>query len=519
MTMTIVKTILRLLMFGFAITGLQTGCVASSDAEKSEDSEHLLDKQLRALQVELPLSQASEITIEIPSINSAEAQLGKQLYFSTALSGDFDVACVSCHHPLLGGGDDLAQSIGVEALDAQVLGPGRQHRDGEFNVPRNAPTIFNIALWQRSMFWDSRVEHLSEPDLDSSPDSVAIRTPESRYGTADRNSLHEMVATQSFFPVTSIDEMRGDNLQFGMANDAVRLHLAARLGDYGVGQGEITPNPWPERFAATFARPSAQRISYAEIALALSAYQRSQWFVETPWERYLAGDNGAIPEAAKRGALLFYQTADQGGAGCARCHSGPFFTNEQHYALGTPQIGTGKNNGPDETDDFGRARETRNFEDVYKFRTPTLLNIAVTEPYYHAGSVGNLREVIEQHSQPESFAEQYLAEHAWCALPPFAERSDCVDLFPWAKANTDKALAAVQPSSLTPALTAAQTDDLLIFLQQLTDSCVTDAECLAPWMTLTPDQRDQHTLKPRLPALSSSVIPSAVSPAIPSADE
>ena len=43
-----------------------------------------------------------------------------------------------------------------------LLGPGRTHPDGDLTVPRNAPTTFNIAIWKRALFWDSRVESLNE---------------------------------------------------------------------------------------------------------------------------------------------------------------------------------------------------------------------------------------------------------------------------------------------------------------------------------------------------------------------
>ena len=68
----------------------------------------------------------------------------------------------------------------------------------------------------------------------------------------------------------------------------------------------------------------------------------------------------AISLEAKQGALLFFQSAAQGGAGCAECHHGDFFTDEEFYTLAIPQVGPGKENGPLGDDDFGRFRETAN---------------------------------------------------------------------------------------------------------------------------------------------------------------
>ena len=64
----------------------------------------------------------------LPSIDDPIPALGRVLFFTKGLGGDEDSACVSCHHPLLGGGDDLALSIGVGAEQPDLLGPGRVHR-------------------------------------------------------------------------------------------------------------------------------------------------------------------------------------------------------------------------------------------------------------------------------------------------------------------------------------------------------------------------------------------------------
>ena len=101
---------------------------------------------------------------------------------------------------MLGGGDGLALSIGVGADEPDLLGPGRTHPDGDFTVPRNAPTTFNLALWEKGLFWDSRVENL---------EGGGIRTPDTEYGSADAEAGDTISAAQTRFPVTSAEEMRG----------------------------------------------------------------------------------------------------------------------------------------------------------------------------------------------------------------------------------------------------------------------------------------------------------------------
>ncbi len=122
----------------------------------------------------------------LPAVTDDKVQLGKKLFFTKGLGGDDDSACVTCHHPSLGGGDDLSLSIGVGAETPDLLGPGRFHDmnavGGEFDggptVPRNAPTTFNIALWDQALFHDGRVESLGKTPGVNGDDGLGIRTPD-----------------------------------------------------------------------------------------------------------------------------------------------------------------------------------------------------------------------------------------------------------------------------------------------------------------------------------------------------
>ena len=134
------------------------------DPEPEPDPEPTpLDNELQALIQRFALPSYPLPKDNAPQTEGALFELGKELFFSKALSMDLDVACASCHHPLLGGGDALSQPVGVDALDPDLLGPGRTHdgnrlldelADGAPNVPRNSPTTFNLQFYDRSMFWD-----------------------------------------------------------------------------------------------------------------------------------------------------------------------------------------------------------------------------------------------------------------------------------------------------------------------------------------------------------------------------
>ncbi len=144
-----------------------------------------LDEALRQEIVALGLTGDPSLGRDLPAIDEPLAQLGKQLFFSKALSGDMDVACASCHYPLLAGGDGLAVGVGVGALEPDVLGPGRTRPDELANVPRNASTTFNIGLWDQALFWDGRVESLGKTAGANGGDALGICTPDEHFPDAD----------------------------------------------------------------------------------------------------------------------------------------------------------------------------------------------------------------------------------------------------------------------------------------------------------------------------------------------
>ncbi len=430
--------------------------LAACNGSGSDDNP--TDAALRALIEARGLTGDPAAGQTLPSIDDPRAVLGRKLFFSKSLGGDEDSACVTCHHPSLGGGDALALSIGVGADEPDLLGPGRTHPDGDFTVPRNAPTTFNIGLWSKGLFWDSRVEELDEA-------SDEIRTPDTDFGTADPQAGDDIVAAQARFPVTSADEMRGFEFVSEGDNDDLRAALEQRLTDDG---------RWAPEFEAVFGSPE---ITYARIAEAIGAYERSQVFTDSPWRAYVEGDDDAIDGAAKRGALLFFGSPDSGGANCAGCHAGDFFTNEDFASICAPQIGRGKGDGASETSDFGRERETSTEGDRYTFRTPTLLNVSVTGPYLHSGAYDDLADVVRHHLDPVGAAMAYNP-----ATVPGAAAEDF-------DSNISEMVSFLEGSSLvintfrTPLdYTDQQVQELVAFLETLTDPCLLDRACLTPWI-------------------------------------
>ncbi|WDE07161.1 cytochrome C peroxidase [Thalassomonas viridans] len=467
------------------------------------------EENLQALIAEREISPIDVEDLDLPGITDAKAQLGKQLFFAKNLGGENSSACVSCHHPTLGGGDNLSLSVGVDAVNEldisshDLLGLGRFNDNDANNlpaVPRNAPTVFNLGLNNRRMFWDGRVERrrnqgILTPDSPLSEDGDRLADPNLPAGAT-------LAAAQARFPVTSVEEMRGD-FASGSDNQDLRAQLTTRFDN---SDGDYVSN-WPALFAQAYGDTN---VTFDRIADALGEYERSMVFIDNPWQAYLNGDSDALTDQQKAGALVFFRSRRDGGAGCAGCHRGDTFSGGRHNLVAFPQFGPGKGNASttDTPHDFGRENITGDIEDRMHFRPPTLLNIAVTGPYGHTGAFQTLEEVVDHYSNPrESINTLFAAqgneafvdgEAPFCQLPQIVDlmqknNQTCESLYPDAYANSIAAVEHLEAARNdeveasgalrgSPNLSPEVVAQVVAFLNALTDPCVENRDCLAPWI-------------------------------------
>ena len=197
----------------------------------------------------------------------------------------------------------------------------------------------------------------------------------------------------------------------------------------------------------------------------MAAYQMDTFtFLDSPWDRYLQGDEDALSPEALSGADLFY-----GPAGCADCHSGSLLSDMQFHNIGVPQVGPGKGN--EEPYDYGRARETGDERDLFAFRTPPLRNVAITGPWMHNGAYGTLEAAVLHHLNPRNAVENY----DFTQLSPLMLAEDSGDT-----AVHTAALNAASFAMPSRNLTDAEVDALLAFLQSLTSPAALDLSRTIP---------------------------------------
>lgn len=212
---------------------------------------------------------------------------------------------------------------------------------------RNTPTVLN-AGFLAAQFWDGR-----EPDLEG----------------------------QALGPIQAGVEM-------AMTLDAA----IARLNEFAI---------YREMFAAAFP-DDADPVHAGNVALALAAFERTLNTPNSPFDRFLAGDDSALTSEQQQGMRLF---AD---SGCIACHNGPNFSDSQFHMIQVPG-----------STDEGRFLVTGDEADRHAFRTPTLRNVAVTYPYFNNGSVEALPEAVAIMGR-EMLGQEFAAEEV-SAIVAFLE--------------------------------------------------------------------------------------------------
>jgi hypothetical protein len=152
------------------------------------------------------------------------------------------------------------------------------------------------------------------------------------------------------------------------------------------------------------------------ILRATATFLRTMVTRDTPFDRFLAGDDGALSASQRRGARLFFTPAEQGGAGCFSCHSGPMLNKQANdpdvagigelvdenfinvgigdHPLQALNALTRNRDTTAHAEDTGRQEITGDADDAYQFRSLTLRQLKDARTFFHNGSLSSVRDVV-----------------------------------------------------------------------------------------------------------------------------
>ena len=181
-----------------------------------------------------------------------------------------------------------------------------------------------------------------------------------------------------------------------------------------------------EAAAAAAANDLTRLVNDVTVLRATATFLRTVVTRNTPFDRFVAGDNGALSARQRRGAQLFFTPATAGGAGCVACHSGPMLNKqindpdvagigrfvEENFinvgigdhpvqALNAQARGRldptrlGSDGFPYHAEDTGRQEITHNPDHAFKFRSLTLRQLKDGGNFFHNASFTKVRDVVQ----------------------------------------------------------------------------------------------------------------------------
>jgi cytochrome c peroxidase len=354
---------------------------------------------------------------------------------------------MTCHLSSNATVDGRSVSIGQ---GGSGLGAGRAHPEGRF-VHRNAPPLFNLH-GAPNLTWDGRIF----ADADG-----VVRTPGANLLASQRAVLECGTASAlPMFPVLSRSEMRGET---GNELAAVPDDRHQRTWRFLMRRLGAIPE-YRVMFESAYPGQLFDDMDFAHAGNAMGCWITAVFASSnTPWDRFLAGDDDALSEVQLRGAQAFLGTAR-----CSQCHSGPRLTDGGFHNVAVPQVGPGFGNGPDGRDDFGRMRRTGNPKHRYAFRTPPLRNVELTAPYGHDGAIVSLRGWVDHYSQSDAKLRAYDPNQ----LEPLLRGT--------LQPTTNDILQTRDSRLRNLVIPPATVDDITEFLKALTDPAMRDVRRFVP---------------------------------------
>jgi len=162
------------------------------------------------------------------------------------------------------------------------------------------------------------------------------------------------------------------------------------------------------------------------LVAAIAAFERTLETSDSPFDNWkFSDDSTAVSADVKRGFTIFNEKGK-----CVKCHFGADFTANEFRNIG---LFNGKN-----LNDSGRYLVSRKEEDIGKFKTSSLRNIAITAPYMHNGMFKTLDAVIDFYNDPAKVVPRGINRDSLLAKPLGLTAAEKKDLKAFLLAITDK---------------------------------------------------------------------------------
>ena len=373
---------------------MYVGAVLLSPRASATITDDVLNEQLSAVLTQHGFTGRVGLSLEEKlgrRIDNRLADLGRLAFHDSLLGLNNDNSCSGCHSAPLGFGDSQSIAIGID--NNNIVGPDRT---GPRNQ-RRTPLILNNVFYP-ALMWNSRFNSVSGDPFDNSS-GFQFPLPEA----FSLSGLPHLLVAQALIPPTEKPEMTGFHPSVPGTNDGIRAAVVERL-NANAEYRKLFGKNFPE--VKSFAP-----ITYEMLARAIAEFEFTLVFADAPIDKFARGQKNAMSEDEKRGALIFF-----GSANCVSCHavsgqSNEMFSDFRQHVAGIPQIAPAVGNvtfdGPGANEDFGLEQVTGNQNDRYAFRTSPLRNLALQPTFFHNGCFTRLEDAVRYHLNAIGSAPNY----------------------------------------------------------------------------------------------------------------
>lgn len=322
-------------------------------------------------------------------ITAEKVALGQLLYHETALAtagnnpslgGTW--SCASCHHVAAGFKSGIPQGIAEGGEGFGDNGEGRVMADNfdpasadttlvPDTQPLTSPAVLNTA-YQEVMLWNGQFGNQEGGVVNAGLENDVLMTA----GTPKAENVRAL--------------------------GGIEIQAIAGLGVHRMNvetDSVLQTNPmYQDLFNAAY--PDGSTDVLEDAGKAIAAFERTILANQSPFQLWLKGDDDAMNDQQKRGAILFF-----GKAACVDCHRGPALSSavgasesEVFFDIGFNDFDTSSaqiHGSVDDATSRGRGGFTGEDADNFKFKIPQLYNLIDTDVFGHGASFSSVREVIE----------------------------------------------------------------------------------------------------------------------------
>ncbi|SYZ74463.1 Methylamine utilization protein MauG [Candidatus Zixiibacteriota bacterium] len=277
--------------------------------------------------------------------------------------------------------DNTAPAPPVTAINFHQLGPERLGNQPAVIAPLDNPQTSAKILLGKKLYFDTRLSKdntiscasCHDPAMgwsDAGPTSTGIDNQKGgRRAPPVANSAYNPLQFWDGRAPSLEEQAKGpveNPIEMGNTHDVMVRSLNDIPG-------------YVEEFKAVF---GSSPITVDQVARAIAAYERTIVTTDSPFDRYVRGDNSALTPLEKKGLEIF-----NGKGHCTACHWGSNFSDGRFHNLGVKPAAGQK---PDE----GRYAITKNPKDMGAFKTPIVRDAAARPPYMHNGTEKTLEDVM-----------------------------------------------------------------------------------------------------------------------------